>query len=129
MEDKKSKVHYSNEIIEQITSAQLDEVIAKGEFTIIDVRPPQGIESQGEIPTAINIPLDEVKKQIDQRKQKPESILNGEGPFLFACTGGVMSYMAAIHAQENGVKRVYNLEGGHSAWKKLKKSQEENQLI
>lgn len=123
METTQSKVHTSKEVIEQISANQLDAVIAGGEFTIIDVRSPQGIESQGSIPAAVNIPLEEVKKQIDERKSTADSLLNGDGPFLFCCTGGVMSYMAAIHAQENGMPGVHNLEGGHSAWKKLKEEQ------
>ena len=128
METKKSKVNFSNQVIEQINAEQLDQILENGNFTIIDVRSPQGIESQGSIPGAINIPLDDVKQQIDMRTIKPESILNGEGPFLFVCTGGVMSYIAAIHAQENGMKQIFNLEGGHSAWLKIKKEEKENQL-
>jgi len=115
-----SKVHYSKEVIEQIKVDQLDGILEEGNFTIIDVRSPQGIESQGSIPKAVNIPLDEVKSRIDKRNENPDSVLNGKGPFLFCCTGGVMSYMAAIHAQESGMQGVYNLEGGHSAWKNLK---------
>ncbi|MFT0714078.1 rhodanese-like domain-containing protein [Flagellimonas lutimaris] len=115
-----SKVHFSKEVIEQIKVDKLDGILDEDNFTIIDVRSPQGIESQGNIPGAINIPLEEVKTQIDNRSENPASILNSGGPFLFCCTGGVMSYMAAIHAQENGIPNVYNLEGGHSAWKNLK---------
>ena len=115
------KAKFSKELIEQFTVNQLDEIIAKKEFTIIDVRTPQGIENQGEIPTAINIPLEELKLEIEQRN--PNSLFNSNGPYLFCCTGGVMSYMAAIHAQEHGVKNVFNLEGGHSAWAKLKTAQ------
>lgn len=123
-----SKVHYSNEVIEQVNADQLDNIIAEGNFTIIDVRSPQGIESQGNIPGAINIPLEEVKTHIDKRSVTSSSILNCDGPFLFCCTGGVMSYMAAIHAQESGMKQVYNLEGGHAAWINLKKKEEQGQL-
>ena len=123
MKTEKSKIHSSKEVIKQVTANELDAIIVAGSHTIIDVRPPQGIESQGAIPTAVNIPLDDVKSQIDNRSNNADSILNGDGPFLFCCTGGVMSYMAAIHAQESGMKEVYNLEGGHSTWKKLKESQ------
>ena len=114
---------FSKELIEQVPAEQLDQIIAENNFTIIDVRSPQGIEKQGEIPTAINIPLDELKLEIEQRKSKPSSLFNNNRQYLFCCTGGVMSYMAAIHAQENGIKNVYNLEGGHSAWSKLKEVQ------
>ncbi len=119
METINTAFQVSKELIEQIPANRLDTVLREGKFTLIDVRSPEGIKSQGAIPGALNIPLDEAKRQIDARHGEPGSVFNGEGPFLFCCTGGVMSYMAAIHAQENGVKQVCNLEGGHSAWKQL----------
>ncbi|MFI0429988.1 rhodanese-like domain-containing protein [Mariniflexile sp. HMF6888] len=108
------------EVIEQITVDCLDAIISENSYTIIDVRNPKGIEDQGSIPGAINIPFD----TIDKHYESYNTIFNNEGPFLFCCTGGVMSYMAALKAQEKGIKNVFNLEGGHSAWKKLKKSEE-----
>jgi len=109
-----------NQVIEQITVDFLDSIIAESNYTIIDVRNPKGIEAQGSIPGAINIPFD----TIDKHYESNNTIFNNEGPFLFCCTGGVMSYMAALKAQEKGIKNVFNLEGGHSAWKKLKKVSE-----
>ncbi|WP_242117072.1 rhodanese-like domain-containing protein [Aestuariivivens sediminicola] len=117
-------ITYSKELIEQVPARQLNAIIASEKFTIIDVRSPQGIESQGSIPTAINKPMDNLKQDIETRHTNPDSIFNTEGPFLFCCTGGVMSYMAAIHAQEHGVKNVHNLEGGHAAWLKLPEDQD-----
>lgn len=106
----------SNVAIEQISVDKLDGIIAEGRFTIIDVRDPKGIYSQGSIPGAINIPIE----AIDQALVINDAVFGGGGPFVFCCTGGVMSYMAAIKAQESGLKDVYNLEGGHSAWMKHK---------
>ena len=116
-----SKMQKSIGAITQITADQLDDIIIEKRFKVIDVRTPDGIHQQGGIPGAINIPLEEVKIELDHKNSIPESVFNKEGPFLFCCTGGVMSYIAALHAQQNGVSKVYNLEGGHSAWKKLKK--------
>ena len=110
----------SKEIIRQIPASRLDGILAENNFTIIDVRDPKGIEKQGSIPRAINIPFDTVERAIDVNHENYNSIFNGEGPFLFCCTGGVMSYMAGIKAQESGIKNVCNLDGGHSAWLKLK---------
>ena len=64
-----SKVHFSKEVIEQVKVDKLDGILAEDNFTIIDARSPQGIESQGSIPGAINIPLEEVKTQIDNRSK------------------------------------------------------------
>ncbi|TRZ41603.1 rhodanese-like domain-containing protein [Robertkochia solimangrovi] len=120
METQRSNVHFSKELITQVTADELDGIIASEAYTIIDVRSASGIASQGNIPTAVNVPLEELKRKIDERSENPDSFLNSTGPFLFCCTGGVISYMAAIHAQESGMQQVFNLEGGHAAWKKLK---------
>ena len=110
-------------IIEQIAAEQLDSIISEGEFNIIDVRNPEDIEKQGHIPGAINIPFHAVEQAIDGRDEDYNSIFDMEGKFLFSCTGGVMSYVAALKAQENGIRKVFNLEGGHMAWIGLKQSQ------
>jgi rhodanese-related sulfurtransferase len=113
----------TKDLIEQITVNRLDNIIKENRYVIIDVRGPKGIETQGEISGAINIPYDSIEKAIDNYHEEYNVIFNTERPFLFCCTGGVMSYMAALKAQKQGVKNVYNLEGGHSAWLKLKEAQ------
>ena len=110
----------SKQIIHQISANKLDEIISENNYKIIDVRDSKGIEKQGSIPGAINIPFDKVERAIDPDHEDYNPIFNCKGPFLFCCTGGVMSYMAAIKAQERGIKNVCNLDGGHSAWLKLK---------
>ncbi len=116
-------IKVSKEIIEQITVDKLEGIISENYYKIIDVRNPKGIETQGSISGAINIPFETIESAIDKNHKNYNSIFNGDGPFLFSCTGGVMSYMAAIKLQEKGFKNISNLEGGHSAWLKLKELQ------
>ena len=111
------------EVIPQITVDKLDMIIAEGSFKIIDVRGPEDIMIQGGIPSSTNIPFDMIDKAIDRSHDQVDHVFSSNRPLLFCCTGGVMSYMAAIRVQENGIKNVYNLEGGHSAWAKFKKAQ------
>ena len=118
MKNQKFQPKTSREIIEQINAEELTAIIESGSFDIIDVRGPKGIESQGAIPGAINIPSDQMDNALDREHKQFNPIFESDGPFLFCCTGGVMSYAAAIKAQEKGIKNVYNLEGGHSAWLK-----------
>ncbi|WP_242202058.1 rhodanese-like domain-containing protein [Aestuariivivens insulae] len=118
-----SNVTTSKKAIPQVTSNQLDAIIAEEHFSIIDVRNPKGIESQGSIPKAHNIPFETIEHAVDKEHEDYNPIFDGDGPFLFCCTGGVMSYMAALKAQEKGVENVHNLEGGHAAWLKFKNTQ------
>lgn len=112
----------TNAIIPQLTADRLEDIICDSRYKIIDVRDAKGIEKQGSIPGAINIPLDLLVEEIGKKHDNQDSVFNHKGPFLFCCTGGVMSYMAAIRAKENGIEHVVNLEGGHSAWMKWKLS-------
>jgi len=121
MENLKAKV--SKELIRQVPVNKLDSIISENNHKIIDVRDPKSIEKQGSIPGAINIPFDAVERAINKHHSDYNAIFEGQGPYLFCCTGGVMSYMAAIKAQENGIKNVCNLDGGHSGWLKLKATQ------
>ena len=114
------KIKAPQEIIDQISVVKLDSIISDKSYKIIDVRSPEGIDSQGSIPGAINIPFDSVESAFDPQHEDYNSMFNDKEAFLFCCTGGVMSYMAAIKAQEKGIKNVCNLEGGHSAWLKFK---------
>ena len=109
--------------VEQISVDKLDAIIAEKLFTIIDVRSPEAIVNQGAIPGAINIPLDSVDQVIQESSNDNHHVFTSNRPLLFCCTGGVMSYAAALKAGSKGISRLHNLEGGHSAWKKLKEAQ------
>lgn len=111
-------------IIKQITSEQLDAIIAEKSFTIIDVRDAKAIMKQGIIPCAINLPLESIQSDFDQVRRENSDVFIEKEPLLFCCTGGVMSYVAALKAQEEGFSNVYNLEGGHAGWMKFKQTQE-----
>lgn len=114
--------HVPQAPVEQITADQLDALIAGKLFTIIDVRSPEAIESQGEIPTAINIPLDTMDQVLEEDSNDKHEVFYSDRPLLFCCTGGVMSYVAALKASNKGIGQLHNLEGGHSAWKKLREA-------
>ncbi len=109
--------------IDQITAHQLDAILKENTFTIIDVRDAEAIQSQGSIPGAVNLPLERIQSEFDQLRQEYPEVFSGKKPLLFCCTGGVMSYVAALKAQEEGVSDVSNLEGGHAGWMKLKQNQ------
>ena len=113
-------LNITNDVIEQVAVEKLDAIIAQNTCTIIDVRDTKGIESQGSIPNAVNIPFDTFNEAVDRSHKNYNTVFDRSGPFLFCCTGGVMSYTAAIKAKRSGIKKVFNLDGGHAAWLKHK---------
>lgn len=102
--------------VSQISAKDLDQIILKNDYTIIDVRDLATIKNQGSIPGAINIPFDNIEDALDSGHEEYCEVFAENKPILFCCTGGVMSYMAALKAQKKGIAELYNLEGGHAAW-------------
>lgn len=77
------------------------------ELLIIDVRDPKQYE-KSRIEGAINIPLDQLRKQLQQ--------LDKEKNIVVYCNGGVSGNSAQNILLNHGFKKVRNLSGGHRNW-------------
>ncbi len=76
---------------------------------VVDVRPMADF-SQGHIISAINIPINGFKNQIDQlNKHKGK-------PIIISCRSGAQSVQACRQLKNAGFEAVYNLKGGMLAW-------------
>jgi rhodanese-related sulfurtransferase len=80
------------------------------DFTVIDVRTPAEY-AVGHLPGALNRDLSSptFKDDIDQ--------LEKDKTYLVYCASGVRSTAAAKVMQESGFQRIYNMDGGITAWK------------
>jgi len=76
-------------------------------LVILDVR-TEGEYVEGHIEGAINIPLEELEQRLDE--------LDKERGILVYCRSGVRSERACEMLIEGGFRKVYNMEGGISAW-------------
>ncbi|ETN62324.1 heat shock protein 67B2 [Anopheles darlingi] len=102
--------------------ATYDEIVQLSKQTeadaplLIDVREPAELEATGRIPTSINIPVNQVKTELElpaaafetkygRRKPSPTD------PIIFCCRIGVRSGNAAHEAEQMGFKRVKNYVG------------------
>ena len=90
-----------------ITWNELDERIAAGNATVIDVRTAAEYAA-GNIPGAINLPLDEVR-------ERAEEIPDGE--LIIHCQVGLRGHVAERLFAELGHADVLNLTGGYRTWK------------
>ena len=108
----------SKTLIQQVKVSELSTIIASRSHTLIDVRDPKSILDQGAFPGAVQISFESINSGNEEVFTKIEQY-SEVGPLLFCCTGGVMSYMAAMKVKDQGVGPVFNLEGGHSAWIKF----------
>ncbi|MCS6837613.1 MAG: methyl-accepting chemotaxis protein [Bdellovibrionaceae bacterium] len=93
--------------IKSVSSQQFDDLIER-KVTIIDVRRPDEWESHDlpAIPSALRITLND-----DFHNQLKD--LNPKQAYLFLCRSGGRSARACRIAQQEGFKKVYNLEGGY----------------
>lgn len=79
----------------------IQDVIQNGNFTLIDVREPLELELDGAIENAINIPLGELPKKLDDIK-------NISGPKIIFCKAGGRAGSAIQFLTENGLTDLYN---------------------
>jgi rhodanese-related sulfurtransferase len=66
----------------------------------------------GHIKGAVNIPIDELEKRLDELKRYKNFEI------IVYCKSGTRSKRASEILVKNGFKRVYNLSGGIIQWKK-----------
>ena len=79
--------------------------INPNEYIVIDVRSKREFK-EGHLNGAINIPLPEIKKSIEQY------VRNKQDRILIYCQYGIRSKKAAKVLDELGYTDVYNLKGG-----------------
>jgi rhodanese-related sulfurtransferase len=94
-------------MIHSLTAKQAQELIAKGEVDIVDVRDP-GEFAGGHIPGARLVPLDRLRAA-------PKASLPRDG-VLIVCAAGVRSQTAARVAAGIGLTKIYNLSSGTRGW-------------
>lgn len=97
------------EVIVDVDAKQFKDLLVKEEGTVLDVRTPEEW-AEGTIPNAVkmNYHDDNFAAQIES--------LDKEKPVFVYCKKGGRSSSAADILEEKGFKKVYNLDGGISAW-------------
>jgi rhodanese-related sulfurtransferase/rubrerythrin len=97
---------------ENVTSEELkhyQQEHKESEYRLIDVRQPDEY-SDGHIPGALLLPLDELEGRVSELPQEQD--------IVFYCRSGARSQAAAIIALDDNpaLQKVYNLMGGFMAW-------------
>jgi len=101
-------------VVEHLRKVLDDGQSMKGSFLLIDVRP----EVQYDIchlPDSINIPLKNLKEQIDEFRHHDEKRF----PIYVICRRGISSMKATHLLLEHGLKNVYNVNGGLQQWSNI----------
>ena len=94
-----------------IDPAELAKRVSKaGAPVILDVRTPEEFAS-GHIPGAVNVPLSDLKKRLDQLGLSPTTEV------VVHCEGGGRAETAEEILREAGYKDVRDLSGHMAAWR------------
>ena len=92
----------------RISVAEAKEMIEAGNVQVIDSREPHE-HYDGHVPGSLNIPhMATLPRNADLDRDKP---------ILFICKSGQRSAVAAEFAATVGLTELFNVEGGHDAWR------------
>lgn len=95
------------ETIHQLPIDQLREKCINNEIKVIDVRSCKEFNSF-HMEKAINIPVPDIRTRYKEAGEEPAAII---------CNSGQRSAMAASILQTKGIKNIFNVPGGLSAWR------------
>ena len=95
--------------LEPIAREELLDRVSDGLVTVIDVRPAEEYKS-GHIPGAMNVPLSELQKHLDEFENELEIVAYCRGPHC------VLAFDAVAQLRKLGLK-ARRLEDGYPEWK------------
>ena len=90
----------------------IEEVLKTGNYHLIDVREPMELEMDGEIESALNIPLGEIQ-------DRKEEVMQLKGPKIFFCRSGNRSGKALEFFKSENMSDIYNGGGFADVQKSL----------
>jgi len=74
----------------------------------LDVRNPEELAENGEIPGFVNIPLNQLRGRIGE--------VDLSKAIYITCAAGLRGYVASRMLEQHGAKEVYNLSGGYTVY-------------
>jgi NADPH-dependent 2,4-dienoyl-CoA reductase/sulfur reductase-like enzyme/rhodanese-related sulfurtransferase len=92
-----------------------NEIKSVENYFILDVRTRSEF-SLGSIPGSVNIPIDELRENIQK--------LPGNRPIIITCAAGLRGYLASRILSQNGFNDLYNLSGGFKTYERATEKQE-----
>ena len=95
-----------------VTAHEFKKLIDDNKFVLIDLRTDDEIKTKGKIKGAIQINF------LDKTAEEQINKLDKEKGYLIYCAGGGRSADCADLMQQQGFKKIINLEKGFSDWQK-----------
>ena len=111
----KELVEAANAVVPRITPAQAQEMIAKGNTVVVDVRDAPEVEQSGKVAGAVHIPRGMLEFRADPASPYYDQNLAKDKTVIVYCAAGGRAALAGQALKEMGYGAVYNL-GGFKDW-------------
>jgi rhodanese-related sulfurtransferase len=89
----------------------------RDDVVFVDLRDVRELERDGMIPGAVHCPRGMLEFWIDPESPYFKDVFGSGKEFVFYCSAAWRSALAADTAQQMGLGRVTELDGGFTAWK------------
>jgi rhodanese-related sulfurtransferase len=106
-------------LIETLTAEQARALHGNDEVQFVDLRDIRELDRDGRIPGAFHCPRGMLEFWIDPASPYHKPVFAQDKRFVLFCAGGQRSALAALVAQEMGLKPVAHIGGGFRAWKEI----------
>jgi rhodanese-related sulfurtransferase len=104
----------------RITTIGLDDArkkLGQADVVFVDLRDVRELEREGMIPGAFHCPRGMLEFWMDPDSPYYKDVFGSAKEFVFYCNGAWRSALAADTAQQMGLPRVLEMDGGFTAWK------------
>jgi rhodanese-related sulfurtransferase len=105
----------ANAVVPQITAAQAQELIAKGDVVLVDVREASEVQQSGKAAGAVHVPRGLLEFAADPKAPQHDARFDTEKTVILYCAAGGRAALAGQALKEMGYGEVYNL-GGFKDW-------------
>jgi rhodanese-related sulfurtransferase len=105
----------------RITTISLEDAkrrLGQDGVVFVDLRDVRELEREGMIPGAFHCPRGMLEFWVDPDSPYHKDVFAADKEFVFYCNGAWRSALAADTAQQMGLERVVEMDGGFTEWKK-----------
>ena len=109
-----------DEAKQRITTIPLQDAkarLGRDDVVFVDLRDVRELEREGMIPGAFHCPRGMLEFWLDPESPYHKDVFASGKEFVFYCNGAWRSALAADTAEQMGLPRVLEMDGGFTAWK------------
>jgi rhodanese-related sulfurtransferase len=111
----KDLVQAANAVVPRISPAQAQELIAKGNTLVVDVRDAPELEKTGKVAGAVHVPRGMLEFRADPESPYHDQNFAKDKTVIVYCASGGRSALSGQALKELGYEEVYNL-GAFGDW-------------